>query len=628
VAEHVNSRDVFLDNLLDVLFILRRDGTLSYVNRAARTALGCERGEVLGRHFTSFVHPDDLRRAGQDFLKMIEGAPQVKLEVRVAHKDGRWLCFEAVATNLLSHAAVDGVLVNMRDITERKRLEADLVNAAEAWRRTVDGIRDALCLLDRDRRILRCNKAMAALCGRPFEDLMGHTPCEFIHGDKEPVKDCPVPRLGSAGGRETAEFETKGRRLQVVVDPVFDAAGNVEGAVHVITDVTERRALEAQLAQSQKMEAVGQLAGGVAHDFNNILSVILSTATILKDEEPPGSTIVPDLKEIIKAGERGATLARQLLTFSRRRPVSLAPVDLSSLVNNLWRLLQRLIGEDIALHLRLDPAIGEIEADPGGIEQVVMNLAVNARDAMPRGGELFVETKRAVFDEEYVRQHAGAAVGEYALLLVSDTGTGMTPEVKERIFEPFFTTKEAGKGTGLGLSTVFGIVKQHNGHVFVYSQPGRGTTFKVAFPLLMSQGQTTAKPAEQVDPDALRGNETVLVVEDDPCVRRSVCRILGKFGYRLVEAEDGAEGIEKLRSAAAPIDLLLTDVVLPKLSGSELAAKLGEISPKTKVLFMSGYTDDFVALRGVLPPGAAFIQKPMSAEALGRKVKEVLGGNA
>jgi len=623
VSERARIHELFLDNLLDVLFILRRDGTLSYINLAAGTVLGYDRGEVLGRHFTSFVHPEDLHRAGEGFLKMIEGAAQAKLEVRVAHKDGRWLCFEAIGTNLLSLPAVEGVLVNMRDITERKRLEADLVSAAESWRRTVDGIRDALCLADCDRRILRCNKAMADLCSRPFAEIIGRTPCEFIHGRAEPIENCPVMRLQSSRRRETAEFDSKGRRLQVIVDPILDAAGKVEDTVHVIVDVTERQALEAQLAQSQKLEAVGQLAAGVAHDFNNVLAVILGTATILQDEEPPGSALLPDLREIIEAGERGATLARQLLTFSRRQPVSPVPLNLSDLLNNLWRLLRRLIGEDIELHLKLDPNIDKISADPGQLEQVVMNLAVNARDAMPKGGKLIIETCHAVFDDEYVRQHVGATPGRYVVLSVSDTGTGMSKEVKARIFEPFFTTKDVGKGTGLGLSTVYGIVKQHGGHVWVYSEPGGGTTFRVSFPVRSDAEQAGPKPAASETVD-LRGHETVLVVEDDPVVRRSVRRILKQYGYEVIEAADGREGLLAAQQAVGPIRLLLSDVVLPGLDGHELSEKVNLLHPEAKVLFMSGYTDTVIAHHGILEPGVAFIAKPFASEALGKKVREVL----
>ncbi|MEO6119772.1 MAG: ATP-binding protein [Terriglobales bacterium] len=390
----------------------------------------------------------------------------------------------------------------------------------------------------------------------------------------------------------------------------------------IAEDVTERRALEDQLRQSQKMEAIGRLAGGVAHDFNNLLTVIKGYSELMLDELKDADPMRAEVEEIKKAADRAATLTRQLLAFSRQQVLAPKVIDLNAVVSNMDKLLTRLLGEDIGLYTVLEASLGRVKADPGQIEQVVMNLVVNARDAMPRGGKLTVETSNADLDDSYAREHVGARAGSYVMLAVSDNGTGMTPEVRQRIFEPFFTTKELGKGTGLGLSTVYGIVKQSEGYIWVYSEPGQGTSFKVYLPRVDS-------PVEVVTPRAGRkptftGSETVLLVEDEDGVRALVRQVLHKHGYTVLEARHGGEALLHCERHVGPIQLLLTDVVLEQMGGPELARRLSGIRPDMRVLYISGYTDDAIIHHGVLTEGTAFLQKPFTTEALARKIRQVL----
>ncbi len=369
------------------------------------------------------------------------------------------------------------------------------------------------------------------------------------------------------------------------------------------------------------MEAIGRLAGGIAHDFNNLLSVILSYGELIGGELPRDNPLQSELAEIRKAGQRAADLTRQLLAFSRRQVLEPRVVDLNQVVVGMNKLVQRLIGEDIELRTVGAPDLASVKVDPGQIEQCLMNLVVNARDAMPDGGTLTIETANVDLDPSYLSEHAGMAPGAHVMLAVTDTGCGMDEETLSRVFEPFFTTKEAGKGTGLGLSTVFGIVKQSGGHVWVYSEPGKGTTFKLYFPRVAALERHASGLTPQVRP---RGTETILLVEDEDQVRALASAVLARQGYKIHTAENGSAAIALLETLSGDVDLLLTDVVMPKMSGRELAEKIAPARPKMKVLFMSGYTDDTVVHHGVLDSGFAFLQKPITPDTLARKVREVL----
>lgn len=385
----------------------------------------------------------------------------------------------------------------------------------------------------------------------------------------------------------------------------------------------QKEKLELQLLQAQKLESVGRLAGGVAHDFNNLLSAILGYSGMALKELPADNLVWRHVKTIEEAGKKGATLIRQLLAFSRKQVLRIALVNLNDIVQNLAKMLSVMLGEDVVLDLKTSAPVRNVMADPGQIEQVLMNLAVNARDAMPCGGRIIIETADVDLDADYARRHEGVAPGPYVLLSVTDTGEGMTKDVQEKIFEPFFTTKEMGKGTGLGLATVYGIVKQHNGHVWFYSEPDKGTTFKIYLPA--AQGQA-ARALAEMPGAAARGSETILVVDDEPSIRMLVKDILEPLGYHTLDASCGKEALQTIQTAAGQIDLLLTDVILPGMNGRELAREFAAQKPGGKVLFMSGYTDSIIASHGILEAGTDFIEKPLTRDALLRKVRKVLDG--
>jgi signal transduction histidine kinase len=413
--------------------------------------------------------------------------------------------------------------------------------------------------------------------------------------------------------------------------PLRDASGAIGHVALCVKDVTAQLELqetaealrhsEEQLRQSQKLEAVGRLAGGIAHDFNNLLSVILSYSELLLRGSRPGHSIRVELEEIKKAGQRAADLTRQLLAFSRQQVLDLKVLDLNELVTGISTMLTRVLGEDIELKTEAAPGLGKVRADPGQIEQVIMNLAVNARDAMPTGGRLTIETADVLVDEGHAREHPGVSPGEHVMIAVSDTGSGMDESTRSRVFEPFFTTKERGKGTGLGLSTVFGIVRQSGGHIGLHSELGRGTRFTIYLPRVEDSVETISSIPPAVE---ARGTETILLVEDEEQVRNVTAGILRSAGYCLLEAARPKEAIALCEGHPAEIHMLLTDVVMPEMNGRQLATRVTLLRPAIKVLFMSGYTDDAILRHGILDSGVAFLQKPLTPTGLTRKVREVL----
>ncbi len=433
------------------------------------------------------------------------------------------------------------------------------------------------------------------------------------------------------------ELEEKNRRLREAEEALHTANESLELRVAqrteeltrvnsaLKTEADERRLLEEQLRHSQRMDAVGQLAGGVAHDFNNLLTIVLSYTQLLMGDSRAPASFREDLQEIRRAGERAADLTRQLLAFSRKQVLEPRPLNLNEVIGQMDKMLRRLIGEDITLVTRPFPGLQMASADPGQVEQVLLNLVVNARDAMPRGGQLTVETANVTLDDTYARTHLGVTPGPHVMLAVSDTGLGMDKATQARIFEPFFTTKTAGKGTGLGLSTVFGIVKQSGGSIWLYSEVGHGTTFKVYLPSTRPERAAEAVTAE---PEAsTTGSETILLAEDEEQVRRLVSTVLRRNGYTVLEARNGAEGLSVCESHPGPIHLLLTDVVMPEVGGRSLAERLAAARPEMKTLYMSGYTDDAVVRHGVLSATVAFLQKPVTPEALLKKVRAVLSAS-
>ncbi len=512
---------------------------------------------------------------------------------------------------------------------ERKQQQEALRESEARYRSLVQSAVFGMYRSNIEDRFLDLNPALVSMLGYEsaeqvlrlnlardiFADANDYRKLIRAYASDERVAGVEVPWKRKDGTRFTVRLSGR---------PLLDVSGEPVGFEMIAEDITERRALELQLQQSQRMEAIGRLAGGVAHDFNNLLTVIKGYSELMLDEIKPSDPMRGEMQEVQRAADRAAALTRQLLAFSRRQVLAPKVLDLNDLVRDTEKLLRRLLGEDVDLITALDQQLGSVRADPGQIEQVLMNLAVNARDAMPAGGKLTIETSNVELDHSYIREHAVVKPGCYVLLAVSDNGTGMDPDTASHAFEPFFTTKEQGKGTGLGLSTVYGIVKQSGGYIWVYSESGLGTTFKIYLPRVDAAAERL--PAQQLRPEAYRGTETILLVEDEEGVRSLIRQVLTRHGYTVLESSHGGEALLLCERHPGCIDLLLTDVVLSQMSGRELAERLGPLRQEMKVLYMSGYTDEAILHHGVLTPGSAFVQKPFTTEALTRKVRQVLDG--
>ena len=530
-------------------------------------------------------------------------------------------------------------LKKLSDYHERysKMLEAevglrtvDLVESERLYRSTFDGAPVGIVHVGLDGRWLRVNRRLCDLLGYSAEELQGVSGkdvfvSEDVAGQAEGFRRLAEGTLDQYRIDEKQYRRSDGTFLWARVDVSVhrDSEGNAAHFIKVIEDVTERGALESQMRQASKMDAVGQLAAGISHDFNNLLSVILSYSYLLAADLKESDPMRADLNEIQGAGLRAVALTRQLLAFSRQQVLLPQVVNLSEIVGGLENMLRRLIGEDVELTVTRSAENDKIMVDPGQMEQVIVNLAVNARDAMPKGGKLTLETSEVVLDEGYAADHVGVKRGPHVMLAVSDTGVGMDRAVQARMFEPFFTTKEVGKGTGLGLATVFGIVRQSGGTIGVYSESGKGTVFKIYFPSASGAvaRRISTSPAEN---RSVRGSETILVVEDDERVRVLACTILRKYGYHVLEAQSGGDAFLLCEQHTATIHLLLTDVVMPRMSGRELAERLLLVRPKMKVIYMSGYTNDSVVRHGILDSTIAFVQKPITPAILARKVRDAL----
>ena len=514
-----------------------------------------------------------------------------------------------------------------REVSERRKTQEALQASEEQYRDLLENANDLIQSVAPDGRILYANRAWQETLGYGAEDFSRLSLFDIVHAeDREPCQDV-FRRLwaGEAVGRVEFVFLSKlGKQITVEgsINCKFTDGSPVLTRA-ILRDTTETRLLEEQLQTAQKMEAIGRLAGGVAHDFNNLLMVIMGYAEMAVDKTTEDPQVHRSLLEIQKAADQASALTRQLLAFGRRQVLQPSVLNLNDIVQDATRMLRRLIGEDIELAQKLDPELGSTKLDPTQIHQVIMNLAINARDAMPRGGKLAIETRNVELDAAYAAVHFDIRPGHYVMLAVSDTGTGMDARTQARIFEPFFTTKEQGKGTGLGLSTVYGIVKQSAGHIWVYSELGTGTTFKVYFPRIFETLEKAQASIAQAT--SIRGSETILLVEDDAGVRELTRELLVGLGYAVLTAANGHEAVRISDTHPERIHLIITDVVMPKMNGRELVERVRPKRSDVKVLYMSGYTNNSIGDHGVLEPGLFLLEKPFSREALGRKVRELLG---
>jgi len=526
--------------------------------------------------------------------------------------------------------AIERELREAKSRRERLKAEEALRESEERLQAILDNSPAIIFLKNTEGRYLYVNPQFARLTSLAPEQILGKTDAEIFPPEQAAAfraNDLKVLQAGVALEFEEVADQQDGPHTSIVSKfPLRNAEGKVYAICAIATDITERKSLEAQLRQSQKMEAIGQLAGGIAHDFNNLLTVINGYSELVLLSLPVEHPHCATFEQIRQAGEKASRLIRQLMAFSRQQVLQPKVLDLNAVVANIDTMLQRVIGEDIDLLTILSPGLASVKADPGQIEQVLMNLVLNARDAMPNGGRLTIETADVVLDTDYARTHVAVNPGRYVMLAVSDNGCGMDAETQARIFEPFFTTKDLGKGTGLGLSTVYGIVKQSGGNIGVYSEPGRGTTFRIYLPRIRKAPETV-EPEEAREP-LPRGSETILLVEDEAGVRTLAKTILQIQGYTVLDAAQGKDAFLLSGQHEGLIHLMVTDMVMPEMSGREVADRLKPLRPNMKVLFMSGFTDKALVHNGELDPGIAFLQKPFTPQTLARKVREVLDSPA
>ena len=604
----------------DAILLLDERGVLE-ANRQAEELLGRPRSAIVGRRYEEFV-VDAEGRAPAGIAFALTTTRMEDQQLRRA--DGSTVSVDVSASPVRIGDETIELLI-LRDITERKRAEMRLQQSEEQYRLLFESNPHPMWVYDPDTLgFLAVNEAAVVLYGYSREEFLRMTLTGL-----PPPEDVPAFLASlQAGEGDDGTGQVLRHRLKSGALVTVDIASNAilfrgrAARLVLATDVSERKKLEAQLLQAQKMEAVGRLAGGVAHDFNNLLGVITGYSDLLRKDLHPEDAKQGRVKEIQKAAERAAALTRQLLAFSRKQVLQTRVLDLNEIVADVEKMLHRLIGEDVQLLSKMAPGLWPVRADSGQIEQVIVNLVVNARDAMPRGGTIVVETSNCEVDDAYARAHADVRPGSYVLLTVSDTGEGMDEETQSHIFEPFYTTKEEGKGTGLGLATVFGIVKQSGGHIRVYSEPGVGSTFKVYVPRADERAAVARPPAAAGA--IARGHETVLLVEDAEALRVMVREILEQAGYTVIECKSSEEALPRPGFDIRQASLLLTDVIMPRTSGPDLAKALLANHPGMKVLFMSGYTNDAIGHHGVLEAGAHFIQKPFRSEDLLQKVRAVL----
>ena len=617
-----------LRSIGDAVIATDASGIVTFCNPIAGSLTGWDEREARGQPLASIfpIRTETTRELAEDpVAKVLRLGAVVGLanHTVLSTKDGREIPIDDTGAPIRDEMGrIIGVVLVFRDVTARRQAQRELAESENRYRLLFENNPQPMWVYHRENlRFLAVNRAAVAQYGYTEEQFLAMTLLDIRPAEDIPALLAQTARPVPAHTALQWRHKRKDGSIFLVetISHPLEFAG-APGCFVMVTDVTERQKLKQQLEQSQRLESIGRLAGGVAHDFNNLLTVINGYTDMLLDNTEPGGEARECLEEIHRAAERAAGLTQQLLAFSRRQLVQPVILNMNQVVSDMEKMLRRLIGEDLELVCRLSPDLGNVMADPGQMQQVVMNLAVNARDAMPRGGRLVIETSNMEFDEAFVSAHPDNAPGPHILLAVSDSGVGMTEEVKNRLFEPFFTTKPVGAGTGLGLATVYGMVKQSGGSIWVYSEPGHGTTFKIYLPIVdapVAEARSERKPH-------FEGHETLLIVEDQTEVRTLAVSALEHYGYRILSAASGAEALDLAEQFNGAIHLLVTDVVMPGLDGRELAARLLARRPDTRVLYMSGYTDEVIAHRGVLDPAVALVQKPFTAKALAQRVRQVL----
>lgn len=638
LAEKEHRFRLMIQNVNDMLLILDPDGTVSFVSPACSPMLGYVAHDLIGKSAYSFMHVDDVAWVRSALQGLFESKDRViVLAFRQIHRDGTVLWVEASGTNLLDDPTIEGVILAVRDISRRRQSELETLE----WRRRYD-----LLTLAAGNVVYDCALDGSVVWGGGFEQMLGYATkdmqgglmqwLERVHPDdvervRNQFAQFAQSQTQCTGFRIEYRYRRRDGTYALVEDvnyPYFNEQGIAERFIGMLVDITTRRKVDeenaklaASLRQAQKMESIGRLAGGVAHDFNNLLTVISGNVSFAMLDLQIQDPLYESMTEISRAVDSAAALTRQLLAFSRKQVIDPRVLNLNTLVERLHKMLTRLLGEDIELRANLSATLAQVRVDPGQVEQVIVNLAVNARDAMPDGGCLTLETANVTLDEAFCRDRGLAQPGEFVMLAITDDGCGMDEEIKAHLFEPFFTTKEQGKGTGLGLSTVYGVVAQNGGVIDVFSEPLHGTTFKIYLP------RTDAEPQSLQDRPLTRlprGGETIILVEDDDMVREVAVRLLKRQGYRVHAYANGGEAMMAAGEISEEFNLLITDVVMPGINGRILAQNLRALRPSMKVLFTSGYTGDVMIHHGMLDEGIEFIAKPYTLEQLAQRVRDVL----
>jgi PAS domain S-box-containing protein len=604
----------------DGLFLLK-SGEMRIINSnpAATDILGYDKNELNGKRLQEvgvFTDEEEYSRAVQDMHH--HGYSRVE-NVLVAKKNGDTILADIMIVN-----RTDVVQCNIRDFTERRKTEELLANILE-------NVDEGFLVVDREYRIITANRAYGEMQKAVPDEILGRCCYEVSHQNNKPCyqsgEECAAARTFETGTPHAVlhtHHDKHGKPMEIEMKafPIKDAAGKVSAVIETLIDVTEKRRLEEQLLQSQKMEAVGQLAGGLAHDFNNILSAIIGYGHMTLLKMPKGDPLRLNIGHILESADRAAALTQSLLAFGRKRITDRKPIDLNMILANVEKFLVRVIGEDIEVRLSLAEDALTVMADAGQLEQVFMNLATNARDAMPRGGSFTIGTALVEMDSQFVTTYGYGSPGTYAMVSATDSGVGMNEEIKQKIFEPFFTTKEVGKGTGLGLAMVYGIIRQHEGFINVYSEPDKGTTFRLYFPLIQSATAEEQKAVEVPYPKG--GTETILLAEDDAQLRKLCVTILEQMGYTVIAAKDGEEAVTKFMEQKDRIRLLLFDIIMPKKNGKEAYDEIKKIKPSVPVVFVSGYAPEIIRQKALIDEGESIITKPVSPQVLLKKVREML----